>query len=95
MIAVSDEETQKLLEDRLDELEVMLQDSGADKEEADIKVAYVSDLSLSHYQIAGISREMKMKESGELAENADNPIQTRRLYHIAESFIQLVQELAG
>lgn len=95
MIAVSDEETQKLLEDRLDELEVMLQDSGADKEDADIKVAYVSDLSLSHYQIVGISREMKMKESGELAENADNPIQTRRLYHIAESFIQLVQELAG
>lgn len=97
MIAVSDEETKKLLTDHLDDLTAKMQGigEGSQEEIVDIKVAYVSDLSLAHYQTAGISREAKMRENKELAENTDNPIQTRRLYHIAESFIKSVQELAN
>ena len=34
-----------------------------------------------------------MKKEGELATNSDNPVQTKRLYHIAESFIQSMQQL--
>ena len=63
-------------------------------EAVDIRITYVSDLSLIQSGMAAISREDKMRENGELADTKDNPVQTRRLYHIADSFIRSVQELA-
>ena len=94
MIAVNDEEAQKFLSGHLDMLtEAFHEDTDAGTKTADIKIAYVSDLSLEHYETSQITREAKMKKEGELATNSDNPVQTKRLYHIAESFIQSMQQL--
>lgn len=94
MIAVDDEETQKFLSEHLDMLtEAFHEDTDARTKTADIKIAYVSDLSLEHYETSQITREAKRKKEGELATNTDNPVQTKRLYHIAESFILSMQQL--
>lgn len=92
MVAVSDEGTRQLLAGHLEELTAALQQGSDGKEEAvDIKIACVSGLSLSRCEMAGIEREQKMAQNGELAEESTSQIQTSRLYHIAESFIQSIQ----
>ena len=40
-----------------------------------------------------VSQIARVKKEGGLATNANNPVQTRRLYHIAEGFIQSIQKL--
>lgn len=91
MIAVSDEDTRQLLTRHLDMLADALQTNADVKDAVDISVTWVSDLSLTHYEMAGISREQKMAENGELAEDKSNAVQTSRLYGAAESFIQSIQ----
>ena len=94
MIAVDEEDTQMFLSEHLDMLtEAFHEDTDARTKTADIKIAYVSDLSLEHYEISQITREARLKKEGGLATNANNPVQTRRLYHIAEGFIQSIQKL--
>lgn len=92
MIAVSEEETGQLVADHLKELTAMMQETTDGEQEAvDIRMTYVSDLSLSRFEASGLEREAKMKENHTLSEDRSNAVQTRRLYHIAESFIQFVQ----
>ena len=94
MIAVDEEDTQMFLSEHLDTLtEALREGTDAETENIDIKIAYVSDLSLEHYEISQITREARLKKEGGLATNANNPVQTRRLYHIAEGFIQSMQKL--
>ena len=95
MIAVDSEETRQLFADNLGLLASAMQEVEGEPEAVDLSVAYVSDLSLQHYEMAGLQREAKLRDAGELAENTGerNPVQTTRLYHIAESFIQSVQGL--
>ena len=94
MIAVDKEETERLFKEQLQELSTAMQETEGGSEDAvDIQVAYVSDLSLTRSQMAGIIREERMRENGELANAKENPVQTRRLYHIAECFIRSVQGL--
>lgn len=94
MIAVSDEETRQLLSDNLGLLVSAMQDTKDQPEAVDIKVAHVSDLSLERYEMAGLQREARLRDAGELAEHGSrDTVQTTRLYHIAESFIQSIQEL--
>ena len=94
MIAVDEEDTQMFLSEHLDTLtEALREGTDAETENIDIKIAYVSDLSLEHYEISQITREARLKKEGGLATNANNPVQTRRLYHIAEGFIQSIQKL--
>ena len=94
MIAVDEEDTQMFLSEYLDTLtEALREGTDAETENIDIKIAYVSDLSLEHYEISQITREARLKKEGGLATNANNPVQTRRLYHIAEGFIQSMQKL--
>ena len=93
MIAVDEEDTQMFLSEHLDTLtEALREGTDAETKNIDIKIAYVSDLSLEHYEISQITREARLKKEGGLA-NANNPVQTRRLYHIAEGFIQSMQKL--
>ena len=55
----------------------------------DIKVAYVEDISSEHFQASSLRKEEKiMSEQEEV-----NPIQTRRLYSIAEQFIKSISNL--
>ena len=81
VIATTDEETRKLLADNLGLLAEKINQDG--KESLDVQVAYVSDLSIWQFEKASLP------ETGEATE-----VQTRRLYHIAESFIQMVSELS-
>lgn len=95
MIAVDKEETERIFKEHLEEMSTAMQETEAGTGEAvDIQVAHVSDLSLVRSQMAGISREERMRANGELADTKENPVQTRRLYHIAESFIRVAQGLA-
>ena len=94
MIAVDEEDTQMFLSEHLDTLtEALREGTDAETKNIDIKIAYVSDLSLEHYETSQITREARLKKEGGLATNANNPVQTRRLYHIAEGFIQSMQKL--
>lgn len=109
MIAVDDQETAQMLREHLDSLaEAMQQSPDAVEEAVDIRVAYVEDLSLAHYEMVSIRKEsvsVKASMSASIANpNADNghditeetneyKVQTSRLYHIAESFIQSIQGL--
>ena len=79
MIATTDEETKKLFEDNLDMLVEKMKQDG---EVVDIHIAKVEDLSMWQFE------KNNPSETGE-----KNPVQTKRLYHMAESFIQMIQEL--
>ena len=79
MIATTDEETKKLFEDNLKMLVEKMKEDG---EVVDINVVKVEDLSMWKFE------KNSSSETGE-----KNPVQTKRLYHMAESFIQTIQEL--
>lgn len=80
VIATTDEETRKLISDNLGLFAEKMHEEG--QEPLDISVAYVSDLSMWQFE------KNTLSETGEAT-----PVQTKRLYHIAESFIQSVSEL--
>ena len=86
-IVTSEEETAKQIEEHLQEMQDAMQ------EPADIHVAYTPDLSLSQFEMSGIRRESEMKEQGELEEDRSNQVQTTRLYHTAEVFINSIKSL--
>lgn len=98
-IAVSDEESRKLLSDHLQELAASINEEG--EEEMDLRVACIPDLSSQQFEMAALRKEHRLQgevdssQNDSSAEKEKNPVQTRRLYHIAESFIQLIGELAG
>ena len=81
VIATTDESTRQLLADNLGLLAEKINENG--EEPFDVKVAYVSDLSMWQFE------KNTSSEAGE-----KSPVQTKRLYHIAESFIQTISELS-
>jgi hypothetical protein len=81
MIATDDPDTRQQLLDQQDELEAKL------GEESDLHITYASDLSLTHFEQT--SAERAAQEGGD----PTSRIQTRRLYHIAEAFIQTVKSI--
>lgn len=96
-IAVSDEETRKLLSDHLGMLADTINEEG--KDAVDLRVALIPDLTSEQFEISSLHKESSMNRR-ENQENRDseeekNPVQTKRLYHIAESFIQLIGELSN
>lgn len=82
VIATTDEETGKRISDNLGWL--MNRINEKETETMDIRVAYVDDLSMWQFE------KNTLSESDERT-----PIQTKRLYNIAESFIQMVSEIAN
>jgi hypothetical protein len=103
MIATDDEQTRQLLADNVGMLAERLQEEGSDP--VDLRVAYVPDLSLEHYSSSQEKRNAALlardaaqtqddnKTQDSEAETAKDPVQTSRLYHIAESFISVMKEL--
>lgn len=80
VIATTDEETRRYLADNLNTLITKMQQG---REEAiDITVTHVENLSAWQFEKSTLS------ETGDAT-----PVQTKRLYHIAESVIQTVSEL--
>lgn len=86
MIAADDEQTRQLLSENLGLLVEKLNEQQDEK--VDLRVAYIPDLSLEHYAV-----NLKRSERKPTAAEEKNPVQTARLYHIAESFIQTIQDL--
>ena len=79
VIATDNEKTRELINEQIN-----ISDIGDD-----IKVAYVEDISSEHFQASSLRKEEKiMSEQEEV-----NPIQTRRLYSIAEKFIKSISNL--
>lgn len=79
VIATTDEETRKLFADNL---ELFVEKLKKNNETVDIHVAKVEDLSMWQFE------KNNSSETGE-----KSPVQTKRLYYIAESFIQTMGEL--
>lgn len=97
MIAADSEETRRLLADYAEPLASAIQENAGQPETIDLHVAYAADLSLERCEMNGLQREARLRETGELADNAAerSPVQTARLYGIAEGFIRSIQELAS
>ncbi len=85
MIATDDEQTRQLLSDNLGLFAEKLNQNQDGT--MDLRVAYIPDLSLEHY---AVSNEQSGRQP--VKEEERNPVQTARLYHIAESFIQTIEE---
>ncbi len=80
VIATTDEETRKYLAENLNQFVGRMQDGS--EEAIDVTVTRVDNLSAWQF------------EKNTLPEQGDaTPVQTKRLYHIAESFIQTVSDL--
>lgn len=104
-LAVSDEETRKLLAEHLPLLADSINEEGT--EEVDLRIVCIPDLSSEQFEMTALRKEERMKgdkkisgdSSEEESENSKieekNPVQTKRLYQIAESFIQLIGELTS
>lgn len=80
VIATTDEETKRLFTDNIEKLVEKMKQEG--KEPIDISVTKVNDLSAWQFE------KNTLSETGE-----KSPVQTKRLYHIAESFIQTLSDL--
>ena len=80
VIATTSEETRRLLAENIGLFAQKMQKEG--QEPIDVKVTYVENLS------AWQMEKNTLPEKGEAT-----PVQTKRLYHISESFIQTVSDL--
>ena len=80
VIATTDEETKRLFTDNIEKLVEKMKQEG--KEPIDISVTKVNDLSAWQFE------KNTLSEQGEAS-----TVQTKRLYHIAESLIQTVSNL--
>ena len=90
IIATSDEETRKLLADNFQMIVSGINDSSDEENEAvDIAVTCVHDLSSEKFEIGSLHKEYSLQEDSE--QDSKNPVQTKRLYKIAESFIKTIK----
>ncbi len=80
VIATTDEETKKQMEENL--VKLLERMNEGEQEAVDVTVTQVRDLSAWQFE------KNTLSEQGE-----STPVQTKRLYHIAESFIQTMSDL--
>ena len=85
-----------------EQLQVLADSINEDGNEAvDLRVACIPELSQEQFEISALHKEERIKgtldssQSESSNEAEKNPVQTKRLYHIAESFIQLIGELTN
>ena len=89
LVAVDRPETKELLEScRL--AEGIVED---ESESVDVRVAYVDGLDTAHFSMGmfGVAAD-EQQEAGHAGEAEDYPVQTARLYRIAEHFIRQLRE---
>lgn len=88
-VATDNEETRELLQAQEEALGAAL----GGEEGANLHYAYVSDLDLNHFSM-GMFGIHATEESEQIDKGAETyQVQTARLYHIAESFIQQIRTL--
>lgn len=88
MIATDREETRQQILEHLDEFTSILTENG---ETVDIHVTLAQNLNRQQFERSGIERSRRIEDS----KNADErpQVQTKRLYHIAESLLQFTAGL--
>lgn len=82
MIATENEETKTMLERVASQFANLL-----GEKQVDMHIAHIPDLSLEHYQAVSDAKKSETTQQ--------EPVQTKRLYQIAETFIQSVSELVS
>lgn len=108
LIVTDNEETRQLLAGQLGILAEHMQ--GERTEPVELRVALIPDLSLEHYAVtekrdaydagngsvrkSGDSADGSTREIGD-GQTKKNTVQTKRLYHVAESFIRTIGEISG
>ena len=80
MIATDDKQTRELISEHIGMFAEAVNEDG--NEPLDVSVAYVDQIDFMNYE----------KVTGEGKETS--PVQTKRLYHIAEAFLSTMQELS-
>lgn len=99
LVVTDKEETKEWLSEHMEQLSALLREN--EQENVDLRTAYVEDLDLNHFSGTVVSKNMKSAasqmeaaENGQSKENEETyQVQTTRLYHMAEAFIQFVKEL--
>lgn len=88
LIATDNQETKALLEEQSG----WLAEGLGEEENAELHYAHISDLDLDQFSMGMFGVDAKSEESAE-PESESYQVQTARLYHIAESFIQQIREV--
>lgn len=93
VIAVSDDETRKLVADNIGMLAENI--THGMREMVDIRVAYIPEISSEQFEMSSLHKEAQLKEEKKdyVQANFDYKVQTKRLYNIAESFVKTISDL--
>lgn len=89
VIATSDEQTRQILSDNLPMFAESLNNNG--KESVDLRVVYIPELSMETFEASSLQKEISIEKDE--TSNKENQVQTSRLYHVAEGFIQTITEI--
>lgn len=85
LIATNDKEDTDILTEKVQDMISKLKASDGNQSEVDIKLVYTEELSYENFESMSREKESTIKE--------DNEISTGRLYGIAESFINSINEI--
>ncbi len=99
LIATDKEEMKEWLSDNIGQMKGLLQEN--EEQRIDMRIALVEDLDLNHFSGTVVSKNMKsaasQMEAAKTEAGAEKKesyqVQTSRLYHMAEAFIQYIKEL--
>ena len=90
-IASDDPKTRETFEEHLDMIASMLREN--EEETVDLNAAYIKDLDLNRFSGAAMDSATVDSATEDIEENPEFRVQTKRLYHIAESFLRTAKEL--
>lgn len=96
LIVTDKQDTRDLLSDQMGFLASSIMEN--DGEKVDLSVAVEKNLDLNHFsgvvKAKSENADAVAKESDSETESTEYKVQTKRLYHIAESFLKLINEFA-
>lgn len=92
-VAIDREVAGNYFNEHIDELTSAI--AGEETENVKLQIVYAPDVSLESYEMKSLKWEQRQKANGENAAGDEkSPVQTRRLYKIAENFLGAVQRLS-
>lgn len=88
-VATDNEETRDLLAER----QTLLRDAIGEEEAVELRYAYISDLDLNHFSMGTFGVDAVEESAAPKEGTEEYQVQTARLYHMAESFIQQLRDM--
>lgn len=88
-VATDNEETRDLLAER----QTLLRDAIGEEEAVELRYAYISDLDLNHFSMGTFGVDAAEESAAPEKGTEEYQVQTARLYHMAESFIQQLRDM--